>query len=237
MGVRAAAAPGPVETSVGFRDCDVIDACFPTAHQTARRELPLLVSVTAKPRAARIMPFVSEPYGDPIVGKCPYFFDEAVLSFGFPLAREERDDRCPPGEKLRAISPATLLGICAGDALGIATVPRIFREPRFLCSGLGSKGRQRRTFGHAMKYTITPPSRTKTLEDATGGAHLQALSFDARDLSIYATGTLLFASLSRAPSSVNSGASKSSRAILNMVPSSSLTWCSTFSMSTVNLAA
>ena len=64
----------------------VIDARVAAAHESVLVELPLFVTIRAKPVAAVVVPFVREAYGDPVARKGPHFLDQAILQFALPLA-------------------------------------------------------------------------------------------------------------------------------------------------------
>jgi hypothetical protein len=53
-----------------------------------------------------VVPLVSEACRDPIPDKRPPFFDEPIVQFLGPLAREERDDFVLPIDEFRSVPPA-----------------------------------------------------------------------------------------------------------------------------------
>lgn len=76
----------PVKLAIGFGDRQVIDACETPMHQTIRRELPVLVSIAAKPVSAVVMPFIGVANGDAVLGKRPELFDQPVIELFLSLS-------------------------------------------------------------------------------------------------------------------------------------------------------
>jgi hypothetical protein len=65
---------------IGFVDRQIVDGSEAPLHHARGIEFPVLVSVRAEPVAAVVMPLVSEPHGDTVVGEGPQFFDQTVIS-------------------------------------------------------------------------------------------------------------------------------------------------------------
>jgi hypothetical protein len=68
----------PEVLSISFGDRVLVDAGDASLHQSRCVELPVLVAVGAKPRAAVVMVFVGEAYGDAIAGMRPDLLDQAM---------------------------------------------------------------------------------------------------------------------------------------------------------------
>src|SRR5688572_29693594 len=131
------AAERPQELPLVRRNRHVIDARLAAAHESLIVELPLFVTVRAKPVAAVVVPFVREAHGDPVARKGPHFLDEAILQFALPLAMQERLDRLAAAEELRSIAPPAVQGVRQCDSRGIAAIPGILRQARLLGGGFG----------------------------------------------------------------------------------------------------
>ena len=112
-----ASSEGPMELSLILNDREFIDACVSRMHQPFRVEFPVFIAVGPKPIARVIVILVGKPDGNPVVQKCPDFFDEPVVEFSGPLPREQRDDLLTPVGELGSISPARVHGICKGCLL------------------------------------------------------------------------------------------------------------------------
>src|SRR6202044_2718206 len=112
------------------------------AHGSAPVEFPVLVTVGAEPRAAVVVPLVGESDRDATASEGPHLLDEPVVELPRPLALEKGDDVGASIDELRAVSPATVLGVGEGDALRLAGIPRIFGGARFLRGRLRGEGRQ-----------------------------------------------------------------------------------------------
>jgi hypothetical protein len=95
-----------VKAAIFFRDRNIVDAGFATAHQPVRFELPLLVAVRAMPLSIRIVPLILKAHGDMIAVECPEILDQAIVEFVRPFARQEGDDRRTAFEELGAIAPS-----------------------------------------------------------------------------------------------------------------------------------
>lgn len=83
----------------------------------------------------RVVILVLETHRDVIVMESPEFFDEPVVLFVFPLAREELDDGCAALEEFRAVAPAAVLGVRKRNSLWVAAVPSVFGHADFLSGG------------------------------------------------------------------------------------------------------
>lgn len=121
----------PVETPVCRADRHIVNAGFAPAHQTVFVKLPLLVAVGPKPVDGVVMPLVLESNGDSVVMESPKLFDQPVIELSGPLAAKKLDDRLAPGKKLGAIAPAAVFRVGKRDSLGLASIPRIFRDADF----------------------------------------------------------------------------------------------------------
>src|SRR6476620_8592514 len=104
--------------------------------------------------AGIIMPLVGEAHRDAIAILRPQFFDEPVVQFPRPFAREEFDDLLSPDRKFGAISPTRVDGVSKRDFTWIARIPAVLRQTNLLDRSLTSKRRKRWTccrFGRALR--------------------------------------------------------------------------------------
>ena len=108
------------KATILFDDGDVIDAGFTPAHQAMLVELPLLVAVRAVPLPGIVVPFVLKANRDAVAVERPEILDQAIIEFPLPFAGEERHDRGAALEKLRAVTPAAVLGVGERDPLRVA---------------------------------------------------------------------------------------------------------------------
>ena len=136
------AAEGPVIFSFALADGQVVDAGDAAAHVALLVKFPVLVAVGAKPVFRIIVPFVGEADGDAISLKSPKLFDEAIVQFLVPLAGQEFNDGVASSQELGAVAPDAVDGVGEGDTLGVAGVPGVFGEARFLRGSLSVEGRQ-----------------------------------------------------------------------------------------------
>src|SRR6202041_3982936 len=120
---------------------EIIDAGESHAHQAIVIVFPVFIAVGTVPVAGIIVPFVGEADGDAISGEGPELFDEPIIQFLRPFAREERDDFRPAIYKFRAVAPAGIERVALRNFLGVARVPTIFGEADFLSGGFKSKRR------------------------------------------------------------------------------------------------
>jgi hypothetical protein len=90
--IIGAAAKRPMIFAIRFLDWKIIDARKSQPHQTIIIEPPILVAVGAIPISRVVVPFVGEAHGDSIVRESPKLFDQTVVQFFCPLAREKGDD-------------------------------------------------------------------------------------------------------------------------------------------------
>src|SRR5580692_9902876 len=125
------AALRPVEEPVRFGDGQIVNAGVAAAHQPAGVELPVLVSIRAKPLARDVLRFVGEAHRNACVLEGPQLFDQPVFELVRPLTREKRDDLLAPVDELRTIAPAAVNRIGERDALRIARVPSVFGGAHF----------------------------------------------------------------------------------------------------------
>src|SRR5262245_2355607 len=133
----------PVVFALTVFDRKIIDAGNPAPHQAFRVELPILVSVAAKPVAGIIVPFISKANGNPIVAESPHFFNQPVIELAIPFACEERLDFLAPINELGTVSPNAVGGIGESYAGRLAGIPRVLGKAGLLCCRFRGKGRQR----------------------------------------------------------------------------------------------
>src|SRR5581483_843004 len=79
-----------------FRDREIVDRGEPKSHETVRIELPVFISIRAKPMTGIVMPLISKPYSDTIPGKRPEFLDEPVIQFFGPFRFKNWMISCRP---------------------------------------------------------------------------------------------------------------------------------------------
>jgi hypothetical protein len=87
---------GPMVFPVDFIDRQIVDRSEALPHRAISIEFTVLVSIRAEPVAAVVMPLISEPHGDQVIGKGPHFFDQAVIEFFVPFAGQKGDDLSAP---------------------------------------------------------------------------------------------------------------------------------------------
>ena len=63
----------PTVFPVALGDRQIVDRSKPSLHHAGGIELPVLVSVGSEPVAAVVVPLISEPDGDAIVGEGPQY--------------------------------------------------------------------------------------------------------------------------------------------------------------------
>src|SRR5262249_33099833 len=103
----------------------------------------------------------------PVVAECPYFLDQPIIELATPFAREECLDLLAAVNEFGAVAPDAVDGIAESDARGIASVPGIFGETRFLRGCLGCERRHWWT-GHG----LTPAGSGSSV-----AAHRDAVAF------------------------------------------------------------
>src|SRR5262245_35202631 len=111
-------------------------------------ELPVLVTVTAEPIAAVVVPFIGKAHGNAVVAKRPELLDQPVVELTAPLTLEKSFDRLATLEELGAVSPAAVDCVGERNAGGIARIPCILGQAHLLCGGLGRKWWQWRSARH-----------------------------------------------------------------------------------------
>ena len=75
----------PVKLAVRLGDGMFVDACDAPTHQAVGVELPILVTISAKPLPAVVAVFIGEADRYAIVGKGPQFFDQPIIKLPRPL--------------------------------------------------------------------------------------------------------------------------------------------------------
>src|SRR5262245_52811615 len=152
----------PVVFALTVFDREIIDAGDPPPHQAFRVELPILVSVAAKPVTGIIVPFIGKAHGDPIVAECPHFLNQPIIELAIPFESEERLDFPGLMHVLGSVSPKAIGGIGDSYAGRIAGVPGILGKAGLLCRGFRRKGRQRLTT-HKLTPSSLNDARTTTM--------------------------------------------------------------------------
>src|SRR5215471_9184586 len=112
--------------TLGFFDWEIVNAGNASAHQSFLIKFPVLVAVASEPIAAVVMPFVSKPYCDTVIAKCPDFLNQAVIQLFAPLARQKCFNGGAALKEFRSISPDAVHRIRKRDTTGIARIPCIF---------------------------------------------------------------------------------------------------------------
>jgi hypothetical protein len=139
----------PTKEPLGFSDGHVVDARLAATHQAVLVELPLFVAVRTLPGAVLVAAFVDEANRDAGVAERPYFLDQTVVALGFPFAFQERLDRRPSVEELRAISPAAVFRVRQSHSRRISAIPGIFGHTGLLGGGFCIERRHGRA-GHGV---------------------------------------------------------------------------------------
>jgi hypothetical protein len=142
---------GPVIFALAVFDRQVVDAGDAPLHEAGVVELPILVTITTKPLAEIVVPFIGKAHGYPVVAKRPDLFDQPVVQLTLPFAREKCLDGLAAPDELGAVAPGAIQRIGKRNFGRIASVPGILSEARLPRSGLGCKGGQRRA-GHVDTY-------------------------------------------------------------------------------------
>src|SRR5690349_7640236 len=75
----------PVVLPLALLDREVVDAGDAQPHQAVFVELPVLVAVAAKPRAAIVVPFVGEAHRDAVLAERPHLLDQPVVELARPF--------------------------------------------------------------------------------------------------------------------------------------------------------
>jgi hypothetical protein len=161
---------GPAVLSIALRNRQVIDTRNPAAHEAVFVELPILVAVGSRPMARVVAPLVGKANCNSIVLMCPEFLDQSVVHFLAPLARQERDDGVPSGQKLGAISPNAVRGVREGHIFRVASVPRVFCLADFFCRRVGVERRERRPWFFKIIHVSALPVECAATFPQTGDA-------------------------------------------------------------------
>ena len=109
----------------------IVDARFATLHETGRRKLPELIPIGAIPLAVAIMPLILELHRHTIVPEAPELLLELVVQLPSSFTLQEFYDCGAASQKFGSIPPLSILGICSGYTLRIASVPEVFRDLDF----------------------------------------------------------------------------------------------------------
>src|SRR5262245_14575813 len=133
--------------TLSFFDWEIVNAGNASAHQSFLIKFPVLVAIASEPNAAVIMPFVSKPYCDTVLAKCPDFLDQAVIQLPAPLARQKCLNSRAPLEEFRSVSPDAVHRIRKCNTTRIARIPCIFGHSGFLRGALNRERRKWRA-GH-----------------------------------------------------------------------------------------
>src|SRR6476661_8153566 len=147
--VIGASTEEPVIFALAVFDRQVVDAGDPPSHQALFVELPILVAITTKPVARIVVPFICKAHGYPVVAKRPDLLDQPILQLANPLAYQE----CLENE-LGAVAPDAIHRISKRYFGGIARVPGVLGEARFLRGAFGCKGQQRWA-GHGRSLLVS----------------------------------------------------------------------------------
>src|SRR5262249_45224980 len=170
----------PVVFALTVFDREIIDAGDPPPHQAFRVELPILVSVAAKPVTGIIVPFIGKAHGDPIVAESPHLLNQSVIELAIPLAREERLDLLAPMNELGTVSRNAVGGIGESYAGRVAGIPGVLGKAGLLCRGFRGKGRQRWTAHKLTPTSFERRTRTTTISALGQKRTLHAAANNAR---------------------------------------------------------
>src|ERR1700674_5437378 len=96
----------PVILALHLLDRHIVDGSKPQAHQPVLIELPILISIGAKPIPGVIVPFIGKAHGDTVSLERPKLLDQPIIQLLRPFASEKRDDFLPSVHEFRAVSPA-----------------------------------------------------------------------------------------------------------------------------------
>src|SRR5262249_3253811 len=96
-----------------------------------------------KPMSGIVVPFVGKANRDTISLKNPKLFDQPIIEFSDPLARQKLNDFFAAIRKFCTISPTRINRVCERDFLRVTGIPSIFGQPDFLECRFACKGRQR----------------------------------------------------------------------------------------------
>ncbi len=105
---------------------NIVDAGFSPSHQAILGKLPLLIAVGPIPIIGVIVPFILKANRDPVVGKTPQFFLQAVVQFPVPFASQKRLDGLTTTEKFCSVAPLGIFCVSQRNAFWIAGIPGIF---------------------------------------------------------------------------------------------------------------
>src|SRR6202011_5859125 len=94
-------------------------------HEAGVVELPILVTITTKPLAGIIVPFICKAHGYPIVAKRPDLLDQPIVQLTIPFAREKCLDGLAATNELGSVAPDAVQRIAKRDFDRIARVPGI----------------------------------------------------------------------------------------------------------------
>ena len=101
-----AAADWPMVLALGLLDREVIDTGKPHSREALFIELPIFITVGAKPISRIIVAFIGESHGNPVFVKTPEFLDKPVIKFPVPFTRKKCDDRLGASEEFGTVPPA-----------------------------------------------------------------------------------------------------------------------------------
>src|SRR5690348_2585844 len=146
---RPRATAVPMKIPVRFLYGQIVDRRMAFLHQTSSIEVPVFVTIGTEPLTAVVVPFVRKADSNPVVRKCPKLFDEPIIQFARPFAREELDDRRPSDQELAAVAPPTFRVVGEADAVWVTCIPAILRGADLLeCALAGKRGERGTCFRH-----------------------------------------------------------------------------------------
>jgi hypothetical protein len=97
---------GPAIFALPIFDRQVVDAGDAPLHEAGVVELPILVTITTKPLAGIVVPFIGKAHGYPAVAKRPDLFDQPIVQLALPFAREKCLDGLAATDELGAVAQA-----------------------------------------------------------------------------------------------------------------------------------
>src|SRR5882672_6977132 len=167
----------PMIFALTFRNRQIVDAGDTQSHQAVLVEFPVFVAVAAKPMTAVVVPLVGKSHGYSVLAKRPEFFNQPIVEFAGPLAREKRLDGIAALQKFGAVAPTTVGRIGKRDPSGVARVPRVLRHARFLGRGFQGKGRQGWSV-HTVSSLTGAPSNHETFLSASAAGQFAVTPHD-----------------------------------------------------------
>src|SRR5262245_35733367 len=129
----------PMILALRLLDGQVVDRCKPELHQAVSIKLPVLIAVGAKPIPGVVMPFIGETNSNAVCVAGPKLFDQPVIEFLGPFARQKLNDLISSVQEFSSISPARINRVRESYLFRITRIPGVFGRPNLLNSSLASE--------------------------------------------------------------------------------------------------